>query len=110
MTVSALREAAHHAASRGLCCGRQLRSAGTVPNSGSTARDHLANERTFLAWARTGLGFMGAGTGLFTAYHLADNYTPEDVNVAPVEVDLASGLLVSKNRDCGGLLICHSIA
>ena len=39
-----------------------------VENSGSTARDHLANERTFLAWARTGLGFLGAGTALFAAY------------------------------------------
>ena len=27
-----------------------------VKNSGSTARDHLANERTFLAWLRTSLG------------------------------------------------------
>lgn len=41
-----------------------------VKNTESTARDHLANERTFLAWARSGLGFMGAGTGLYTAYSL----------------------------------------
>lgn len=33
----------------------------TVPNEGSTARDHLANERTFLAWIRTGLGVIGLG-------------------------------------------------
>ncbi len=38
-----------------------------VANSGSTARDHLANERTFLAFARTGLGFVGAGLGYFYA-------------------------------------------
>ena len=30
-------------------------------NSGSTARDHLASERTFLAWLRTGLGFIALG-------------------------------------------------
>ena len=35
-----------------------------VPNSGSTARDHLANERTFLAWARTGLTFVGLGVAI----------------------------------------------
>ena len=35
-----------------------------VVNSGSTARDHLANERTFLAWARTGVGFVALGVGL----------------------------------------------
>ena len=32
-----------------------------IENSGSTARDHLANERTFLAWVRTALGIMGLG-------------------------------------------------
>ena len=43
-----------------------------VDNSGSTARDLLAAERTFLAWARTGLGFLGAGTGLFSSYAHAE--------------------------------------
>ncbi|KAK3077867.1 hypothetical protein LTS18_009048 [Coniosporium uncinatum] len=33
----------------------------TISNSGSTARDHLASERTFLAWLRTGLGFIALG-------------------------------------------------
>ncbi|KAJ1618705.1 hypothetical protein T492DRAFT_891577 [Pavlovales sp. CCMP2436] len=32
-----------------------------VANTGSTARDHLANERTFLAWLRTGLSLLGVG-------------------------------------------------
>eukprot|EP00439_Symbiodinium_sp_Y106_P048773 s4217_g6.t1 len=35
-----------------------------VKNTGSTARDHLANERTFLAWLRTGLSLVGAGFGI----------------------------------------------
>ena len=30
-------------------------------NLGSLARDHLANERTFLAWVRTGLAVIGLG-------------------------------------------------
>ncbi len=30
-------------------------------NRGSEARDHLANERTLLAWVRTALGVMGLG-------------------------------------------------
>lgn len=46
----------------------RMYSSGVVDNSGSVARDLLAAERTFLAWARTGLGFLGAGTGLFSAY------------------------------------------
>lgn len=32
-----------------------------VENLESTARDHLANERTFLAWIRTALGLVGLG-------------------------------------------------
>ncbi|CAD7972283.1 unnamed protein product [Amoebophrya sp. A25] len=39
-----------------------------VENTGSVARDHLANERTFLAWAQVGLAFTAAGTALFSAY------------------------------------------
>lgn len=35
-----------------------------LPNQGSTARDHLANERTFLAWIRTALALVGVGIGL----------------------------------------------
>lgn len=34
------------------------------PNIGSSARDQLANERTFLAWIRTGLGLIGVGVVL----------------------------------------------
>ncbi len=37
---------------------------GVVTNSGSTARDHLANERTYLAWIRTSLALIGASIGL----------------------------------------------
>lgn len=33
-------------------------------NTGSTARDHLASERTFLAWMRTGLGFLALGIAI----------------------------------------------
>lgn len=31
------------------------------PDPTSRARDHLANERTYLAWLRTALGFVGLG-------------------------------------------------
>ena len=49
-----------------------------VPNSGSIARDILAAERTFLAWSRTGLGFVGAGTALFTAFHQSNEWSGRD--------------------------------
>ncbi len=32
-----------------------------IPTSSSRTRDHLANERTYLAWMRTALGLMGLG-------------------------------------------------
>lgn len=35
-----------------------------LTNAGSVARDHLANERTFLSWTRTGLGFVALGVAL----------------------------------------------
>ena len=45
---------------------RWARSLRVIPlaNTGSVARDHLANERTFLAWTRTGLGFIALGVAL----------------------------------------------
>jgi uncharacterized membrane protein YidH (DUF202 family) len=61
----------------------------TVKNSGSIARDILAAERTFLAWARTGLGFVGAGSALFGAYH--DRPTPQAEIVPACLVLLLNG-------------------
>ena len=37
----------------------------TLKNSGSVARDHLASERTFLAYIRTSLALSSAGIGRF---------------------------------------------
>ncbi|KAH8668157.1 hypothetical protein BGZ60DRAFT_408723 [Tricladium varicosporioides] len=42
----------------------KLLSATPIANTGSVARDHLANERTFLSWTRTGLGFVALGVAL----------------------------------------------
>ena len=42
----------------------KLLSAQPISNTGSVARDHLANERTFLSWTRTGLGFVALGVAL----------------------------------------------
>jgi hypothetical protein len=37
----------------------------TLQNVGSVARDHLASERTFLAYMRTSLALTSAGVGMF---------------------------------------------
>lgn len=42
---------------------RRLNPSMTLVNSGSVARDHLASERTFLAYVRTSLGISSMGVG-----------------------------------------------
>lgn len=41
--------------------GRLIGRGPVTDNVGSRARDHLANERTFLSWIRTALAFIGFG-------------------------------------------------
>ena len=77
----------------GTCIGRRTtRNSPTmgdvVENLESTARDHLANERTFLAWVRTALGLVGLGVVI---EHLAEHglaeqkifYDAPFVDIAP---------------------------
>ena len=49
-----------------------------LKNTGSTARDHLASERTFLAWLRTGLGFIALGIAVerFSQFELVPPAPP----------------------------------
>ncbi|CAK9437109.1 uncharacterized protein LODBEIA_P15340 [Lodderomyces beijingensis] len=42
----------------------------TLENKGSVARDHMANERTFLAWLRTSLAFITLGIGVTQLFRL----------------------------------------
>ncbi|CAG8581106.1 2449_t:CDS:2 [Funneliformis caledonium] len=41
-----------------------------LENKASVARDHLANERTFLAWLRTSLSFVGIGVAITQLFRL----------------------------------------
>ncbi|CDH51458.1 hypothetical protein AOL_s00075g187 [Lichtheimia corymbifera JMRC:FSU:9682] len=41
-----------------------------LENSGSVARDHLANERTYLAWLRTSLSTISVGVGITQLFRL----------------------------------------
>ena len=45
----------------------------TLENSGSVARDHLASERTFLAYMRTSLALASAGVGMSVSGVLASS-------------------------------------
>jgi uncharacterized membrane protein YidH (DUF202 family) len=65
-----------------------------IDNTGSIARDILATERTFLAWARTGLGFCGAGSALAAAYHRNTTTGTAAVVNVDVNVEKAAALLI----------------
>jgi len=43
----------------------------TLQNTGSVARDHLASERTFLAYVRTSLSFASAGVALVQLFRVS---------------------------------------
>ncbi|KAG6876832.1 hypothetical protein C0993_012701 [Termitomyces sp. T159_Od127] len=47
-----------------------------LENSGSVARDHLASERTFLAYIRTSLLFASTGVALVQLFAIASPSTP----------------------------------
>jgi len=50
-----------------------------LENSGSVARDHLASERTFLAYVRTSLTIASAGIALFQLFALSN--TTSDASI-----------------------------
>ena len=56
-------------------------------------RFSFANERTFLAWIRTGLGFLAAGVAIAAVARLSDQLR--------IEVRAASILLVACGIGCG---------
>lgn len=62
----------------------QMREGAVITNTGSTARDHLANERTYLAWMRTALALIGASLALlkWDAFSMMTGYLVAVVGVA----------------------------
>ncbi|KAI1482682.1 hypothetical protein K445DRAFT_318008 [Daldinia sp. EC12] len=49
-----------------------------LENKGSVARDHLALERTFLAWLRTSLSFASIGIAITQLFRLNTSIEPDD--------------------------------
>ncbi|EME48815.1 hypothetical protein DOTSEDRAFT_122360 [Dothistroma septosporum NZE10] len=49
-----------------------------LENKGSVARDHLALERTFLAWLRTSLSFASIGIAVTQLFRLNTSIAPSD--------------------------------
>ncbi|KAF7318684.1 hypothetical protein HMN09_00380100 [Mycena chlorophos] len=52
-----------------------------LENKGSVARDHLASERTFLAYVRTSLAIAAAGVALIQLFLVSD----EQLGISPEE-------------------------
>ncbi|KAF8471003.1 hypothetical protein DFH94DRAFT_795658 [Russula ochroleuca] len=50
----------------------------TLRNNGSVARDHLASERTFLAYVRTSLSFASAGVALVQLFRVSVSASAND--------------------------------
>lgn len=65
-----------------------------LKNTGSLARDLLASERTFLAWTRSGLGFIGLGVALEKVEAFAA-ISPTLLHLENSRTKLAAGILVT---------------
>ena len=76
--------------------------ADALPNTGSLARDLLASERTFLAWSRTGLGFIALGVALEKVEAFAA-VSPTLLHLSDSRTKLAAGILVGT----GSLTVGH---
>lgn len=74
----------------------------TLQNTGSLARDLLASERTFLAWTRTGLGFIALGVALEKVEAFAA-LSPTLLHLENSRTKLAAAILVSS----GSLCVAH---
>jgi putative membrane protein len=68
---------------------RRVYAAGTEPDPRFT----FANERTFLAWIRTGLGFLAAGVAIAAVARWSDRLG--------LEIRLASAVLIICGLACG---------
>ncbi|KAK3115336.1 hypothetical protein LTR53_005421 [Teratosphaeriaceae sp. CCFEE 6253] len=73
-----------------------------LKNTGSLARDVLASERTFLAWTRTGLGFIALGIALEKVEAFAA-ISPTLLHLENSKTKLAAGTLVGT----GSLIVAH---
>jgi uncharacterized membrane protein YidH (DUF202 family) len=53
-----------------------------IPNKASDARDHLANERTFLSWLRLGVFMAVVSVAIILSFHLKRTPTPLELRMA----------------------------
>jgi uncharacterized membrane protein YidH (DUF202 family) len=73
-----------------------------MKNTGSVARDLLASERTFLSWARSGLGFIALGVALEKVEAFA-SISPQLLQLENSNTKVAAAVLVGS----GSLCVAH---
>ncbi|KAF7309616.1 DUF202 domain-containing protein [Mycena indigotica] len=66
-----------------LAATRRPNIAMTLENTGSVARDHLASERTFLAYVRTSLAIASTGVALVQLFSIAVNSDSTGLSFLP---------------------------
>ncbi|KAL4258083.1 Inner Membrane YidH-like protein [Pleurotus pulmonarius] len=81
---------------------RQLQPMLVLENSGSVARDHLASERTFLAYVRTSLAVASTGVALVQLFTIAVNTSPSSM---PPTFEPTSKRLQSLARPLGATTV-----
>ncbi|KAJ9053988.1 hypothetical protein DSO57_1019167 [Entomophthora muscae] len=74
-----------------------------LENKGSTARDHLANERTFLAWLRTSLALVTIGVAITQINKLTPS-KPKDPDSLRKEIEQRFQLVLGTFYMCSGIL------
>ncbi|KAI9501000.1 hypothetical protein GGI25_003078 [Coemansia spiralis] len=82
-----------------------------LDNKGTVARDHLANERTYLAWIRTSLSMVTVGVAIRQLYRVSidlennGNSTGNSSSSDPSsEDDPLAGIVLGVSFVCMGLL------
>ncbi|KAI3406528.1 hypothetical protein KGF56_000660 [Candida oxycetoniae] len=81
-----------------------------IPNKGSVARDHLANERTLLAWTLTSVTFLTLGIGFMQFFRIEQKSQCKDIaTVIPISKSIYDkdvvATVLSLCRPIGGMCI-----
>ncbi|TKY90726.1 hypothetical protein EX895_000724 [Sporisorium graminicola] len=82
-----------------------------LQNEGSVARDHLASERTFLAWLRTSLSLVSIGIAVTQLFQLPSLVgTPDRRNPGANYLDFQQDPVLDWSQDASHILLSERLA